>query len=317
MADFQRKPGLRTFTQEREAGTSGHTTRRHALFFSAVLLSLAVYYSPLKELMRLSLHDVSYSHIPLMPILAGFFLYVKRGPIFSRVEYSFPQGALCMGFGGILYASDFAGLFSLSRSDHLSLAIFSALLVWTGAFIASYGLRTFGRALFPFSLLLFVIPLPGFLTRPIVVLLQKASAETVHWVLKGLGIPMTRDGYVFHFSGTSIKIAEECAGFHSFLGLLATGMIAARLFLLKGWSRTIAVISVVPISIAKNTLRIVVISLIVVYMGENAFVAAFHRLVGFSFFALLLLWPVVASLMKLEARTSVEGGRQHHTIGEA
>ncbi len=279
-----------------------HIARRHLSFASAVLLSLVIYYPPFKELMVTSFHDELYSYIPLMPILVGSFLYWKRGSIFSHVECSSRVGLICMGIGIILSIPGFARVLKINQNDALSLSILSAVLVWTGVFIWCYGFSTFKKAAFPFLLLLFIIPLPSSLTHVVVTLLQRCSVETVYWVLWVLRLPVIRDGYTFHFPKMSIKIAEQCAGIHSLLALLITSMIGAKLFLRKGWTRIIAVMAIMPITIVKNTLRIVVISLIVVYLGENAFVSAFHRLVGFSTFALLLLWPVIASLRRLETR---------------
>jgi len=197
----------------------------------------------------------------------------------------------------------FARVFNLNGNDRLSLLIFSTLLVWVGAFIWWYGFGTFMRAVFPFGLLLFLVPLPRPLAHAIVAMLQRASIEAVYRLLQVLWLPVTKDGFVLHFPKMSIRIAEECCGLHSLIALFITGMIGARLFLQKGWTRVLAVIAIVPITIVKNAPRILVISLIVVYLGENTFVRAFHQLVGFSFFALLLLCPVMISLKRLEAKT--------------
>jgi exosortase len=287
----------------RDAVGTAYDLRRHVLFGCAILASFVLFHSPLSEVARLSLRDESYSHIMLMPILAVSFLFWKRNLIFSDVRYSPVPGAMCMGLG-ILCGFGFSRWFNLNQDDRLALSMSSALLVWTGAFIGCYGWRTFKKALFSFLLLLFVIPLPGFLARTVLAVLQRCSVETVYPVLRAVGLSVTRDGYILHFPNMSIKIAEACAGFHSLLALLIISMIGAKLLLHKGWTRTVAVVAIIPIVIIKNALRIIVISLVVVYLGENAFVGVFHKLVGFTFFALLLLWLVMVVLRRLEARTA-------------
>lgn len=290
-------------TEELRGERPARFVRRHLFFGSALILSFAAFLSPLGQLARLSLSDELYSHIPLMPLVAGAFLYWKRDSIFSRIQYSPVAGAMFV-IPGISLGGLFAFSPELSLNDNLSAAVFSALLVWTGAFTWCYGFGTLKKAVFPLLLMIFIVPPPSSLVRPIVALLQATSVETVYWVLWVLGLPVVRDGYVFHFPNMNIKIAEECAGFHSFLALLITSTIAAKLFLKKGWTRAVAVIAIVPITIVKNSVRILVISLIVVYMGESTFAAVFHKLVGFSLLALLLLWPVINLLRKLEKERS-------------
>jgi exosortase len=291
--------------KRRSCSKSTEAVARHTPFAMAVLLSFALFRSPLKELLQASLHDEAHAHVLFMPVLAGCFLYWKRDFIFSGVGRSLRIGAALIGIGIILWYLDAAAAFSLRRNDHLSLSILSVFLVWTGAFICCYGLVTFKRALFAFSLLLIIIPVPTFLSGLIVPFLQTCTAETVHRLLLLLGLPVAKEGFVFHFPKMSIRIAEQCSGFQSLVALLITTMIAARLFLSKGWTRAIALISIVPITVAKNTLRIVILSLIIAHMGENAFVHAYHRFVGFSTIAVLLLWPVVMSLKRLEPKTPV------------
>lgn len=285
----------------RGATATVQALRRHVLFGVAVLVSLALFRAPLTDLLGLSFRDGSYSHVPFMPVLAGCFFYWKRSSIFSDLRYSFLPGALCMGLG-LLSGFGLSHWVELTQSGRLSLSMCSVLLVWIGAFIACYGSLTFRKALFPFLLLLFVIPLPHSVSDTVVTLLRRSSVEAVYPVLRVVGLPVTKEGYVLHFPGMSIMISEECSGFHSLLALSIVSLIGARLFLSKGWSRTLAVVAIIPITIVKNGVRIIVISLIVVYLGENAFLSVFHKLVGFSLLALLLFWPVVVLLRRIEAR---------------
>lgn len=276
--------------------------KRH-LFFALFLLSSApIFYPPIKQLVDLSFHDGLYSHILLIPLLSGCFLYWKRKAVFSRVEYSPGPGAALIGIGAMLSVAGFMRVISLGRNDHLSLLTFSALLVWIGTFTLFYGFRTLMRAAFPVLFLFLMVPLPGFLTEAIVGVLRKASVESVYGLFYLVGFPASRDGYVLHFPQMSIKITEECSGIRSFVAVAITSIIAGNLILRRGWTRLLVVIAVVPIAILKNALRIVVISFIAVYMGEGGFLAAFHRLVGFTIFALLLLGLLIAILKRLEAR---------------
>ena len=275
--------------------------KRHLPFALCLLLSAPIFYSPIEQLVDLSFHNGLYSHILLMPVLGGYFLYSKRKSIFSHSEYSLGPGVALIGIGAMLSAGCMR-VFSLGRNDHLSLLTFSALLVWVGIFTVFYGFRTLGRAAFPVLFLFLMIPLPGFLTEALVGVLRKASVESVCGLFYVVGFPASRDGYVFHFPQLSIQVTEECSGIRSFVAVAITSIVAGNLILRKGWTRLLVVIAVVPIAILKNALRIVVISFIAVYMGEGAFLSAFHGLVGFTIFAFFLLGLLIALLKRLEAR---------------
>jgi hypothetical protein len=62
-----------------------------------------MFYHPLKELMSLLFKSELYSHIILIPIVSGYFIYLKRRIIFSDLKYSFRSGITVITIGMILY----------------------------------------------------------------------------------------------------------------------------------------------------------------------------------------------------------------------
>jgi exosortase len=118
-----------------------------------------------------------------------------------------------------------------------------------------------------------------------------------------LGMPVTRDGYVFHLPQFSIEVAKECSGIRSSIALIITGAIAGKLFLLSGWQRVLLAISLIPIAILKNAIRIVSLSVIGAFFDERIFEGDLHRKGGIVFFviALFLVWAVIASLRRIGA----------------
>ena len=249
-----------------------------------------------------------------MPLLAGYFFYSKRRTIFTHVEYSLGAGATLIGVGVILAIVSSMLAIRFDENDRLSLQTFSTLLVLTGAFVWFYGLQALKKAAFPTLMLLLMIPIPTFLAQGIMELLRRLSAEVVYGVLSLLGLPVSRDGYVFHFPQLSIRITEQCSGIRSFLAVTLTSLIAGNLFLRRGWARVLLVIAVIPITILKNAFRIVVISIIAVYASEKVFQSAFHRLVGLNILSLVLLWVAITLLRRLETKTHHDGGARSCNI---
>ena len=83
--------------------------KRNILFILLMLASLGVFYGPLRQLLGLSLQNELYSHIPLIPLVSGFFLYWDRKSIFSHVEYSAGAGAAIIAMGAMLGTVGFYG----------------------------------------------------------------------------------------------------------------------------------------------------------------------------------------------------------------
>lgn len=276
--------------------------KRHLLFLPCLVLSLVVFTSPIRQLMALSLSDELYSHIPLIPLVSGFFLYWDRKKIFSHVEYALSGGLLTATIGG---AAGVAGLMmgpGLNQNDFLSLLMFSAVLTWIGLFILFYGLQTFKRAVFPLLFLLFIVPLPSAMVQAVVDFLQKGSSEAVSVLFSMIGVPVVRSDYTFHLPGLSIEVADECSGIRSSIALVITCLITGKLILHTVWTKSFAAISIIPLAILKNAIRIVTLSSLSIYVDESIIQGDLHHKGGILFFgvALILLFAVIAFLRKVE-----------------
>ena len=276
--------------------------KRNILFILSILASLVVFYGPLRQLLGLSLQNELYSHIPLIPLVSGFFLFWERKSIFTDIEYSVGAGTLVILFGAVLATFGFVNVASLNQNDFLSMMTFSVLVIWLGVFILLYGFQTFKRAIFPLLFLFFMVPMPSAVTQVAVQFLQIGSTEAVNVLFYLLGVPATREGFVFHLPGLSIEVAESCSGIRSSIALMITSVIAGKLFLRRGWTRSLVAISIVPIAILKNGIRIVTLSILGVYIDERIFLGDLHRKGGVVFFiiSLFLLWAVIIPLRKIE-----------------
>ena len=144
--------------------------------------------------------------------------------------------------------------------------------------------------------------MPSAVTQAAIEFLQRGSTEAVNVLFYLLGVPATREGFVFHLPGLSIEVAESCSGIRSSIALMITSVIAGKLFLRRGWTRSLVAISIVPIAILKNAIRITTLSILGVYVDEKIFLGDLHRKGGVVFFciSLVLLWAVIIPLRKLE-----------------
>lgn len=297
---------------------SGRQEYRTACFLLLLAATLVGFLQPLVTLLVLSFQDGRfghYSHIALIPFLSLYVLYVDRKAIFATTEWGTWPGLLLMTMGATLcWRSGESGLESL---DSLILLMLSLVSVGWGAFLLCYGPLAFQKASFGLLLLLFMVPLPPLLLDAIIGFLQWGSAEATDFLFRVLSISVSRHGLVFELPNLAIQIAEECSGIRSSLALLIVSLVAGHLSLGAMWTRLALLLFVIPLTIVKNAVRIVGLSLLGNYV-DPSFVgdSLFHKTVGIPLFvmALAVLAFMCWVLKRAEALTphlapGVRGGR--------
>jgi exosortase len=140
--------------------------------------------------------------------------------------------------------------------------------------------------------MVFMIPIPEVILHKIINVLQVASTEVSDLLFGLMGVPYTRDGFVFNLPRISIEVAEECSGIRSSLALFITSVLAGYFFLDEFWKKTALALFVFPVTVFKNGIRIITLSLLGSYVDEKFLTQSWlHHSGGFVFFipALALL----------------------------
>lgn len=282
-------------------------TVRNAGFLLFVVGTVACFWQPLSTVIGRSLgysEYEHYSHIILVPLMTLFVLYVNREAVFSQVGYAYGPGAALLAIGVALGGLAAAGLPALSQEAYLSLTTLSAVTLVMGGFLFCYGMLAFRDASFALSLLLLMVPIPPSVLSGIVRFLQVASAEASYLLFTLTGVPILREGLVFALPGLTIEVAEECSGIRSSLALFITGLMVAYFSLRTGWTKTALMLAVIPLAVVKNAIRIVVLSLLAVYVDPAFITGRLHRQGGMVFFlvTLVLMAGVVWVLRRSEGR---------------
>jgi exosortase len=204
-----------------------------------------------------------------MPFVIAYFLIRDRKNIFAEIGFSLYSGTalaiIGLGIGriGTIYKSD------LVQNDYLCLMTLSAVTCFIGSFLIVYGKRVFRKALFPLSLLIFFLPVPSLIMDPLIKFLITASAQTTEWIFSVLDVPYLREGFVFNLRGIAIEIVEGCSGIRSVLVLFIFSIICGYLFLKSSWRKSILTLTIFPISIFNNALRISILSLLASYVDSS------------------------------------------------
>ena len=277
------------------------SSRNHQFALFCLVL-LAVFHRPLQELIFFSFSSDLFFYILLVPFVSIYFLYIRKKKIFSDISYSYISGSLIILVGFILFIIARKWQIRLTSNNYLAMTTFSVLMTWIGGFVFFYGILTFRKALFPILFLSLMIPIPNGLLEQLILILQKASAVTADWMFKITGLPVERDGFVFSLSKLQIEVAKQCSGIRSSLYLFMTSLVLGYLYLKSYTGRAILTLSVVPVTIFKNGLRIVTLSLLGNYVHEHILSSTFHRQGGIPLmiFAVILLSVILKWLMKSE-----------------
>jgi exosortase len=282
--------------------SAGQVDVKRSLLFVAALGALVVY-GPIREYLLWTYKSMYYTHVVLIPLVSAYLVFARRKEIFADIGCAFAQGGAVIGLGLLLLAaaSTTAGW---GKNDQYALVACSTVLVVIGAFIALFGLRTFQAARFPMLFLAFMVPLPSAVEYWVIRILQIGSTEFVALLFSITPVPVLRDGFVFHMPGLSIEVAPQCSGIRSSLALVITAVLAGHMFLQTTWKKVLLALAVIPITMLKNGIRIVTLSLLGLYVDKGFLESSLHRDGGIFFFilALCLMAPILFVLRKGEKR---------------
>lgn len=281
------------------------TSMNRHMFLLFSFGAILIFFGGLKELFSESMKNELYSHIILVPLVSGYLMYSRRSVIFSEISYSF-WGIPLVAAGLVLLLMWKSWGDVLDANDYYSLIAFSAVIFWVGGLIVLFGMKTFKAAVFPLIFLFFMVPIPTVLVDGVIAVLQKGSAEVANAMFSLTGVPFVREGYLFHFPALSVEVAEQCSGVRSSLALFITSVLAGQIFLKTRWKKLILSLSIFPITVFKNGLRIVTLSLLGAYVDPAFLSSSLHRRGGIPFFILaLLFWmPILWLLRKSETGRS-------------
>jgi len=273
------------------------------LFALLSVIAIWMAFPPVRDLLRNAKQTDYYSHIPLMPLISAFFLFMKRKETFGRSQSFCWPGLFIVAAGAALR---FIGRgLQADPNDYASMATFSALAFWLGSFLFLYGKAALRKAYFPAAFLILAIPIPSILMEKIISVLVAVSTSVTNVLFKTIGVPFIRKGSIFELPGFSIEVAKECSGIRSSLALFITGILAGHLFLKKSWKKGVLALAVFPVAVFKNGLRIVGLYLLSYHIDMRFIEGDFHHKFGGSVFfgvGLVLLGLIVWILRRSESR---------------
>jgi exosortase len=161
--------------------------------------------------------------------------------------------------------------------------------------------------------LFLLVPVPPAALEWVIRLLQNGSAEVTFILFRILDVPVFREGHAFSLRGIDIEIAPQCSSIRSGMALFVTSLLAGHLFLRFTLRKVLLAASTVPIAIFTNSVRIVSLTCLAVYVDPSFLHGHLHHRGGslFSLLSVAILLFLIFLLQRSEFDGREEAGQRH------
>lgn len=212
-----------------------------------------------------------------------------------------------------------AAFYAFGRAFNFLIIEVGALLVALVALAYAFvGHRVLMKMWFPVVYLLFLIPLPGWLMDSITQPLKILVSDITTWLLSALGYPITQVGVTIYIAQYQLLVEDACAGLNSLISLTAVGLFYIYLMHNASWRYSLLLLALLlPIAIAANVVRVVILVLLTYYAGNEVAQGYLHDFAGIVTFvsALLLIFGIDKLLSPVRRRLT--DGKKESAHAEA
>lgn len=227
------------------------------------------------------------AHGPIMLGLALWLIY-RLWPDMMEKSEGYPPSV----FGWVIFAIALA-LYVLGRSQEIMLfELGSFIWMVAGILLVKRGSRAIKVMWFPLFFMLFMIPLPGTVVIVLTMPMKMAVSYVTENVLFWFGYPIARNGVTLQIGQYQLLVADACAGLQTLLTLESLGLFYLNVVKHTSVFRNVALaILIIPISFAANVIRVITLTLITYYFGDDAGQGFMHGFAGMILFlsALILI----------------------------
>ena len=220
-----------------------------AAALAVIAATAACYASNLRDLAASWEKDPNYSHGYLVIPIALLVFWRRRESRDLGAARGNPLG------WAVLVASLLLRAVAYERGSYW-VETFTMIPALAGLALAYGGLGFLGVCWPSIAFLLFMMPLPRVFNEFMALPLQSFAAIASAAMLKLTGLWVLRDGNVILVGGEPLEVAEACNGLSMLLSLTATIVTTLLLIPLPRWKQAVLALSIVPIAVLSNVLRI-------------------------------------------------------------
>jgi exosortase len=192
---------------------------------------------------------------------------------------------------GFLALAGFLGIFVLARITGIleieALAMYGALIAGGYLLVGGALIRSIW---FPLLYLALALPPPDSVVAAITQPIKIAISQWAVALLYALGYPIASSGVTIQIAQYELLVAAACAGLNSIISLGAICLFYGYLRHRTNFASFVVIaLSVIPIAVFSNFIRVLILILITYYLGESAAQGFLHDFAGLTMFAVALL----------------------------
>ena len=179
--------------------------------------------------------------------------------------------------------------------DIFILDLGSQILVFAGILLLTRGLPLLKALWFPLFFIIFMLPFPlDSLTLPMKMAVSYVTENILFW----LGYPIAREGVILQIGQYQLLVADACAGMHTLISLEALGLLYLSLVKHDSLIRNVTLtLLIVPISFTANVIRVITLTLITYYFGDEVGQGFVHGFAGILLFFVALMFIMTVDSM--------------------
>lgn len=259
-------------------------------------IGLVAGWRPLVATFSLAWQNDQYTQILLILPVSAALIFLEWPALKSMSVPNLRAGAGFLVLSALVAGTLQWSQMALQPDVRVSIGMLAVVLWSIGAFVLCFGTRVSRALIFPLGFLFWLVPFPDSMLNAIVSFLQRGSAVAADMLFEATGVPVARDGVLLTIPGLTVQVAQECSSIRSSLMLLVTTMVLAQLALRSPWRKALVVAVAVPLSVAKNALRIFTITMLGTRVDPGFLTGRLHRQGGIVFFLIslagvfLVLW---------------------------
>lgn len=245
---------------------------------------LALYVPTFVDLAHGPWNNEEQMHGPIVLAVVLWIIWQRREALRSVSDRPrVGSGAALLIFGLLLYV--------IGRSqDILLFEVGSLIPVLAGVLLIMNGAAALRQLAFALFFILFMLPLPAVIVDALTGPLKHNVSAIAESMLYAAGYPIARNGVVLSIGPYQLLVADACSGLHSLISMSAMGLLYLYLVGHKSiWRNAILAISLVPIAITANVIRVIVLVLVTYHFGDAAGQGFIHGFSGVFLFVVGLL----------------------------
>jgi exosortase D (VPLPA-CTERM-specific) len=245
----------------------------------SLLLTFAAFHEGIDRMVNAWLGTDEYSHGILIPFIAAFLVWQRRGEL-ARIPFEGSWGGVAIvALGAILnLVGKLASVFAFQQ--------YAMVVVIAGLIVAFAGWAVLKKLWVPVFILLFMVPIPNFFLNELSSQLQLISSKIGVAIIRAFGISVLLNGNVIDLGAYKLEVAEACSGLRYLFPLMTLGFLMAYFFKAEWWKRATVFFSSIPITILMNSARIGLIGITVDRWGTSMAEGFLHEFQGWAIFML-------------------------------